>query len=97
MKIKFLRPVAGFAYFEGDVAELNDEKASSLVNKGWAIIVPDTEGEANQLPDDLPARDVLFDNGLETIDDVHNALETLTDLKGVGKKSAQKIKEYFNN
>lgn len=83
------------AYFENDVADLPNEKAAGLVNKGWAIMVPDTEGEENNLPEDLPAREVLFDNGLETIDDIKNAIDTLTDIKGIGKKTVQQIKKFI--
>ena len=96
MKIKFLRPVAGFAYFENDITDaLPDEKAAGLVAKGYAILIPETEGEQNKLPDDLPGREQLYDGGLETIEDVKNALPTITDIKGIGKKTAEAIKKYL--
>ena len=96
MKIKFLRPVAGFAYFEGDITDaLPDEKAAKLVADGFAILIPDTEGPVNKLPDDLPFREILFENGIETIADLKNTIETITDFKGIGKKSAATIKKYL--
>lgn|SRR5690554_2511768 len=98
MKIKFLRPVQGLAYFEGDVAELPDPRAARLVNSGWAVIIPETEGEnqVNKLPDDIPARELLFNNGLETVEDVKNAIDVLTDFDGIGKRTAEKIKLFVN-
>lgn len=86
----------GFAYFENDIAEnLPDEKAGMLVSKGWAVLIPETEGNANKLPEDIPARELLFENGLETLTDVKNALPTITDLKGIGRKTAKDIEKYL--
>ena len=98
MKIKFRHPVTGLAYFAGDITDsLADEKAADLVAKGHAILIPETEGEENNLPTDLPGREQLFDGGLETIADVKNALPTLTDIKGIGKQTAAAIKKYLNS
>ena len=92
MKIKFLRPVAGFAYFENDVTDsLPEEKAAKLVSQGYAIMIPETEGNKNTLPEDLPAREILFTEGLETLDDVSNAMPTITGFNGIGKKTATAI------
>lgn len=98
MKIKFLRPVQGLAYFENDVAELPDSRAARLVNAGWAIMIPETKGteQVNHLPEGIPARELLFDNGLETIEDVKNAIDVLTDFDGIGKRTAEKIKLFVN-
>jgi hypothetical protein len=96
MKIKFLRPVQGMAYWEDDVADIPDVKASRLVNSGFAIMIPETEGPVNKLPDNLPAREILFDNGLETIQDVQNAIDVLTDFDGIGKATAKKIKTFID-
>jgi hypothetical protein len=37
MKVEFLRPVAGLAYFEGDEAELNDDRARLLIEAGFCV------------------------------------------------------------
>lgn len=94
MKIKFLRPVQGMAYFEGDVAEVPNERASRLVNNGWAVMLPETEGTANNLPEEMPARELLFENGLESVEDVRAAIDTLSDIKGIGKKTVEQIKTF---
>lgn len=98
MKIKFLRPVAGYAYFENDITEtLPEEKAAKLVATGNAVLIPETEGPVNGLPEDLPAREILFAEGLETLTDVNNAMATITDINGIGKKTAETLKEYLKD
>ena len=98
MKIKFIHPVPGMAYFAGDIAEIDEQRGAKLIAQGSAFMIPETEGTPNNLPQDIPAREILFENGLENMVDVKNALETLTDLNGIGKATAKKIiafvKEY---
>lgn len=94
MKIKFLRPVQGMAYFEGDVCDIDDKRGASLVRSGFVILIPDTEGTVNRLPEDMPAREILFDNGMETLEDVRKALNVLTDFDGIGKRTAEKVRKY---
>lgn len=95
MKIKFKKSAPGFAYFEGDIAPLNPELAAKLVDEGYAIIIPDTEGDDNELPEDLPGRLILFKEGIKTLEDVRKIAESLTDIKGIGKKLAAEITEYI--
>jgi len=98
MKIKFLRPVAGFAYWENDITDaLPNERAASLVAMGAAVIIPDTEGPVNKLPDGLPAREILFNAGLETIADIKNATHTLRDIPGITAKTATAINKWLND
>ena len=94
MKIKFLHPVPGYAYFAGDVCEINDSRGAKLIAQGAAFMIPETEGTPNNLPENIPAREVLFENGLENMADVQNAIETLTDLNGIGKATAKKINAF---
>lgn len=42
MKVEFLRPVAGLAYFEGDEAELNDDRARLLIEAGFCVASKDS-------------------------------------------------------
>jgi hypothetical protein len=97
MKIKFKKPAQGFAYFEGDVADISPEAAAKLVDDGFAIIVPETEGDDNELPEDLPGRLILFKEGIKTLDDVRKITESLTEIKGIGKKLAAEIVAYIGN
>lgn len=99
MLIKFMKPVGGMAYFEGDVADLNSVIAAPLVAKGYAIMIPDTEYEPeNTLAKDLPFRDKLFESGYNSMEMVINApSKSLETIKGVGKKGAERIKKYFES
>lgn len=97
MYIKFLRPVAGYAYFEGDLAELPVHVAAVLVNSGFAIMIPETEIVIeNTLPADLPLKNELFTAGYTDIDMVKNADENiLKGIKGIGEKGVKRIIKYL--
>lgn len=97
MKIKFLKPVAGFAYFEGDVAELADNLAAGIVAKGAAVIIPETEGPVSNLPLMIPARAILVREGFETIEDIRAAVDTLSQIKGLNKKTVKEITDFIND
>jgi hypothetical protein len=95
MKIKFLHSVKGYAYFAGDVCDIDDARGSVLVAAGSAIIIPDTEGDVNTLPDGLPFRQLLFDNGFETVTDILNAKSAVPSIKGIGPKGAARIFDWI--
>jgi len=97
MKIVFKKSAPGFAYFERDKADLPAEVAAKLVDDGFAIIVPETEGDDNELPEDLPGRLILFKEGIKTLDDVKKITDSLTEIKGIGKKLASEIVAYIGN
>ena len=82
----------GFAYFIGDTGELRDEVAADLVEKGFVTLYQGEE--ENTLPEGMPCRKVLFDNGFKPVEDVKNAREALEEIKGIGKKMAGTIIEY---
>ena len=92
MRCLFLKPVKGYAYFKGDTGELPDEVAADLVGKGLVTLYQGEE--ENTLPDGMPSRKILFDNGFKTVEDVKNAREALEEIKGIGKKMAVTIMEY---
>lgn len=96
MLIKFLRPVGGMAYFDGDVADLGSAVAAPLIAHGYAIMIPDTEVDENTLPDDFPFRTKLWEEAYTSIKEVEKAtVEELSGIKGIGKKGAEKILKYF--
>lgn len=96
MLIKFLRPVQGFAYFEGDVGNLDSSLAAPLVQSGQAIMIPETDHEPqNTLPADLPFRGILFKNGYFTAQAVIDAGGELSLIKQIGPKGHLKIVQYF--
>lgn len=98
-RVKFLKSHPEFAYFKDDNAEISDEKAAELLEKGYVIIVPTSEGddEENTLPADLPARAAIWNAGYKSIEELADVTaDDLTNIKGIGKKMAQSIVEYLS-
>ena len=111
-KIKVLQSVSGrfgdkeYNYTPGDNLALL-EVAHDLVNHNLALAIEDlpalpdqskTEGSNNPggLPEDIPGYDHLLLAGLETLEKVA-ACADLTDIDGIGVKTAEAIDEYLNN
>lgn len=96
MLVKINRPVKGYGYFGGETAELSDDIAAKFINDGAAIMIQKTEGveEDNLLPEGLPMRDLLYENGYDSVEQILNARGTLTDVKGIGEASAKRIIEF---
>ena len=97
MTVKFLKSASSFAYFAGDVADIDDEKAKDLIEKGFCTIPVDAVKNESQLPEDFPCRDILAKNGFLTVEQVVEIKDCLAEsVKGVGESSAHKIIEYLN-
>lgn len=96
MYIKFRVSVQGLGYFAGDTAEVSDALASEIVARGEAIVVPPTDGDndTNTLPADMPMRQLLWDNGYDSVAQIFDAKETLKDISGIGDASAERIVKY---
>lgn len=95
MWVTFLRPAQGWAYSEGMVADLPDDRALQLISSG--IVVPCGEGESrvasSDLPEDFPARSLLLREGLYTKEKVLSALPVLHELRGIGVKTVEEIRK----
>ncbi len=50
MNVKFLKAHPQYAYFEGDNADLQPEKAQDLINSGHVIFFPGFEKSEEKLP-----------------------------------------------
>lgn len=88
LKIKFKKSHPDYAYFAGDPAELPSDAVEALVESGHVILFPgEPEKAINPLPADLPCRDILFDNGFKTVEEITAAGESILQIKGIGKKS----------
>jgi len=97
LKIQWLKSHPDFAYFKGDNAELTADKVAELTVSGHVILFPGVaEKEVNPLPEDLPSRELLFENGFLTIDQIKEAGEGLKEIKGIGKKSFEDITAYLS-
>lgn len=97
MLVKIIKPIPGLGYFGNEVAELDTELAATWIERGYMILVPEVEGEINELPAELPCRDALFDAGLKTVADIINAGDEIREIKGIGKKTAEEIKLLVRN
>jgi len=97
LKVKFLKHHPEFSYSAGDIGTVSDDKAASLLKTGHVIVLPeaDEDDKENPLPEDFPARDILFAAGFATPEDVQAAGESITDTKGVGKNTYKQIVAYF--
>jgi hypothetical protein len=99
IKVKFAKAHWLFSYFAGDIGYVTPENAEMLLNGGYALPLPD-DGEAdkvNPLPEDMPARDILFDQGFDSVDKVKEAGDSLTDIKGIGKGTLKQLAAWFDN
>lgn len=93
MWIKFMKPAPGYAYSEGNTADLfPDEEATRLVEEGYAISFAEAE-PISDLPDDFPARALLVAEGIHTLEQVQSSLPSLADVKGIGESTLEKIVE----
>ncbi|KAA6335890.1 hypothetical protein EZS27_015917 [termite gut metagenome] len=92
MKIKFIKPAPGYAYFKGDIAVFFEAKASELIKAGFCEKLDrEEEKEESDLPVSLPGRAILIKEGFHTIAKVLAAEQTLTDIKGITKPMAESI------
>lgn len=89
MWVQFLKPRQGYGYFTGDKANLEEELAQDMIDNGYAKNA--VQPLDSDLPADLPARVALVNGGLTTIAAVLASKEVLTDIKGIGAKTAEEI------
>lgn len=78
------------AYFAGDSADIERELAEELVTTGFAVPVDALRPESD-LPDTLPGRKALIREGLYTREQVLLAGEALSDIPGIGRRTAEGI------
>lgn len=97
MLVEFKRPAASYAYFCGDVAELDDKAAKKLINSGHCVPHIDSSQLKSELPEDFPLREVLLKAGFIKMSQMLEMKGSLDDIPGIGKASAAKIAEYIDN
>lgn len=93
VKIQFIKHPGRFrlAYFPGEFAEMEEKQAEELCLAGVAGYAAEGYSE---LPEDIPARDVLVKLNL-SLDELKQ-IEDYTELQGIGKATSQKLIKYFN-
>lgn len=82
-------------YMIGDVLEVPDnDEVRMRIATGAVELVTEVPPEMTGLPDDLPYRTVFDGLGFDSLDAIR-AVEDLTSLKGIGKKSAEAVLTYL--
>lgn len=94
MWVQFLKSRQGLAYFVGDIVKMEDDKANKLIDEGF--VKQAQQPDQSDLPVDLPGRAALIKEGLITKEQVLASKEVLTDIKGIGEKTAAEIVEILN-
>jgi hypothetical protein len=96
VKVKFLKPHYKYAYFENDIGIVNADHLEELIKGAFVTVFPgdDGAGNVNPLPNELEARELLFENGFTTLEDIVKAGESLQDINGIGKATFAKIMNY---
>ncbi len=98
-KVKFIKNGHSIklAHVKGDVIEVSDQKALSLVEMGYAEAYTPEAPKAD-LPENMPARAILISEGILTRDEVQAMVNdgSITDIKGIGKGLAKSIQDYFS-
>ena len=84
----------------GDPLNVSSEEADRLISIGAAVSAEDqpTAGADSDLPEDVPAREVLVAAGVseEQLWELFDA-DDLTSIEGVGKGRAAEIAEYLKS
>lgn len=96
MLVKLIEPIQGYGYFGSEVVEIADNIAIEWIQKRVAIMVQPTEGENNDLPEGIPSKKLLSDNGFTSVEQILSAEKSLIDIDGIGSKSAQAIIKFCN-
>ena len=89
MWVKILKSRQGYGYFVGDTVKMDKEKANEFIDSGYATNAE--QPDESDLPADLPAREALIKGGLPSVASVLASKEVLTDIKGIGPKTAEEI------
>lgn len=98
---KILKPIPGYAYFGGELVQaLPEGEAARLLNTGYLVVLPDTEGEddfVSEMPEDMPYREMLRRNGYLSLSDLPKSEEELSSaVKEITPKRAAAIYDYLN-
>lgn len=95
IKVRWIKAHWDFAYSEGNIGYVTPKSAEMLLAGGFIIPLPDEdEDEVNPLPEDLPARTVLFAAGFKSLDDIKAAGDSLLDA-GISVTTLKKVKKYL--
>lgn len=98
MKVKIIKSHPLYSYFIGDEVELSEPVTEVFIQGQYAIpIVQESHQTDNPLDEELPYRELLFENGYSSLEDIEQAGESLTEINGIGKKAVEKIIEFIQS
>lgn len=90
-----------YGYFAGDNGVVEAAAAADLYKKGYLIILPDEAAAAltnvNPLPDELPGREILYEEGFTTLEAIREAGESLKLIKGIKQKMYTMIMAFIDD
>jgi len=96
VRVLWIKAHHNYAYSAGNTGHVKAEDLEKLLKDGYVVPLQDEEDEKiNTLPEDLPARDILFAEGFDTAEKVQEAGESITDIKGISKATYKQIVAYF--
>ena len=96
-KIRFIKsptPVFNLAYFDGDIVDMPANQAEVLIDSGFAEEYFPVISAVADLPLDIPGRDKLILAGVKSLDELR-LYDDITEIKGIGKKTAEAIVDYL--
>jgi|GEM_PF-2178529 len=88
-KLYFLKAPKGYGYHANQVEDVPESLAKEFINSGVARKAEST------LPEDIPGREVLLANGIDSLEDVE-AIGDFTSVKGIGSKINEELTAYFD-
>jgi hypothetical protein len=96
MKVRALQTIKRGSrwHVPGTETEIFEITQKDLEKIGYAVEVLESTPVEVELPDDFPHRHLLIQNGIKTVGAVLK-IDDLTELKGIGKKSAEAIEAYL--
>jgi len=93
LRVRFIKSGLrfNFAYRVGEVGFVPESQAKELEAAKVVEILTDY----NDLPDDLPGKKQLIENGFKTLEDL-KGINDFTEFPGIGKTLDKRIKSYIN-
>lgn len=103
IRVKFKKSHPAYGYFEGEIGVIKSSDAPQMLKEDYILPIPGEtdeaetkkQGEANNLPQDMPMRDKLFAAGYKTVADVKEAGESLVEIPGISVAAQKKIHKYL--
>jgi len=97
-KVVWLKPNSEYGFKTGQKSEMKSSNAEKLAGEGFVKILPeDYDEKTNTLPDDFPERNIFFQKGFTTVEEIE-ALDPaeLFEL-GIKSDTQLELRTYLKN